>query len=69
MEFEIVIYSQVHGNHTYGYRFWDFQLRSFVDHKPVDLGESFIIQYHALDTGYYFPQCTDTPNFICAIKQ
>ena len=26
-------------------------------------------KYHAWGIGYYFPQCTDTPNFICAIKQ
>ena len=26
-------------------------------------------KYHAWGIGYYFPECTDTPNFICAIKQ
>ena len=26
-------------------------------------------KYHAWGIGYIFPQCTDTPNFIFAIKQ
>ena len=64
----------------------DFQLRSLVDPKPVELREIYIPlklaslfdcknkigsikKYHAWGIGYIFPQCTDTSNFICAIKQ
>ena len=50
-----------------GFQFLDFQLRSFVDPKPVELGESYISLAWGIE--HTVSQCTDTPNFIFAIKQ
>ena len=59
-----------------GFQFLDFQLRSFVDLKPVELQESYILKFSPRSIrpltwgiGYIVAQCTDTPNFIFAIKQ
>ena len=54
--------------------FSDFQLRSFVDPKPVELGESYIPLKFAPSllfdyTNKFGLQCTDTPNFIFTMKQ
>ena len=46
--------------------FSDFQLKSFVHPKPVELGECYI----SLNLNpNLLAQCSDTSNFIFAIKQ
>ena len=59
-----------------GFQCLDFQLKSFVDPKPVELGESIsnppcMVSNRPLTWGieYNAAQSTDTPNFNFAIKQ
>ena len=42
-----------------------YTLREIISNPP----NMVLKKYHAWGIGYYFPQCTDTPNFIFAIKQ
>ena len=42
-----------------------YTLREIISDPPNMVTEL----YHAFGIGYYFPQCTDTPNFISAIRQ
>ena len=50
-------------------RFWKIFLYLYTEGKYIQSPKHGSFQHHVWGIGYIFPQCTDTPNFIFAIKQ
>ena len=52
-------------------KYWKIRIRNKIGRVITKKLQptSELKKYHLWEIGNYFPQCTDTPDFICAIKQ